>query len=620
MNNIKALSFFLFMAIFKANFDQCMDISTFSVLNKQFMPDINLIRLVDNSHHLNKDKKKRLLGEGTFGKVYHVNFNISKRKTISTAMKVISPISSDIDKEIKLWKSEIQMLKKLFEYSPLHFIKFYGCAKQFKKSKKLLLFTEKLSVTLDRFTEPENSFNDFTFNTKLGLFLMMAQSLKILKDHKLAHLDVKPANFIYYDVGDIPIVKLIDYGFMHSHGAIFNGGSKLYCDPFIFDGLYKVSEYSDVYSLIITYIELLYGNKIIDMDSSCFEEKNKETLRNCYMLRNKIIEDEIASYEENLNKASPYMSQIKKLNKLLMIGLEQPKHGKITLELIIMVLERLLNQINPESLYLPKNNQKIIEKLYGKDFDDSSSFIWDLKQKTNENTAIKNNQLYKKKKLADNTQKMNHNLYNKPKNTLGKQFNKINKKSGEASRNDNNISIKANDSNNIFSGSKNNDNYQNSSLSSKSFITDITNLNKDIENHLPYYLFDENKDNEQKEMNLANINDKTSRHNNSKMYNQDIMNTEVSFKSNLSTKDQSDVISEKSIKDTYSALIEKHKKNPTVVNRLKEDMKKKLRELHQIKANLYSQRIRKGNNRMKVKKNDINNELPFKNGTRQYII
>jgi serine/threonine protein kinase len=47
-----------------------------------------------------------------------------------------------------------------------------------------------------------------TLSTKLTFLKYIAQSIKFLKDHKICHLDIKPANILF---GNLQI-KLTDFG------------------------------------------------------------------------------------------------------------------------------------------------------------------------------------------------------------------------------------------------------------------------------------------------------------------------------------------------------------------------------------------------------------------------
>lgn len=372
----RILSLLLIISSYKCIFDDCMNVHLWTKLNKRTLsPKTNVLNLIQSPATKGTPEHAYLIGQGSFGKVFSVDFlTPDPVNKLSTAMKVVTISSKNSEREEKNLVSELTHLKSLFGMGPLYFLKYFGCIKSWNNPKKLILFTEKLDKSLRMYVEPKHTFKDFDFAQQIGLFLMMARSLSILEDNNLTHLDIKPDNFMIYTVDNIPIVKLIDYGIMHEHGSKFTGGSRIYIDPYMYYENYKVNSQSDVYSLLISYVELYYGPDVVLLEKACFMSDMKVYLQ-CIRKRYNHIKD-ILVQEGLQEKNRDFLTQINNFNQLIIDGLVLLRLKPLSLQRIVDTLNTILEEVSPDSVYL-KKKEKFLEKLiYNNNYNETSNVVW----------------------------------------------------------------------------------------------------------------------------------------------------------------------------------------------------------------------------------------------------
>lgn len=198
--------------------------------------------------------KIKLLGEGTYGKVYLVEDKNKKK----FALKSFFGLSNDYDIEYHFG----ELLRLADNTCPRHVVCLYD---KNVSSKDDFLVYELM----------EGDVSDYHFNIDT-ILKFMEDSLKGLRwihTKKLAHNDIKPANILYKEVNGKPVFKIGDLGGLCSSPDL--QGFKKECNNFAtpFFGApevllrwqeevnYKDAQKSDIFSLGVTFYYLM--NKMI---------------------------------------------------------------------------------------------------------------------------------------------------------------------------------------------------------------------------------------------------------------------------------------------------------------------------------------------------------------------
>ncbi len=199
-------------------------------------------------------KKGKLLGEGSFGKVYEA-FDENKGKMVAVKEFKIKLISELSDERLQSLKDEAYLLAKL---NHPNIVKFYGVISNESTFMILLELVAGGSIAklIDTYKPfPENVLKKYTYQILKGL--------EYLHIHNVIHRDIKGANILVDRDG---ICKLSDFG-----------GSKVITDeieyrqknslkgtphwmaPEIIKSM-EYTRYSDIWALGCTIFEMLTGN------------------------------------------------------------------------------------------------------------------------------------------------------------------------------------------------------------------------------------------------------------------------------------------------------------------------------------------------------------------------
>lgn len=356
--------------------DNCADIENWMKYNKSKVDStFDLKTYLNLPDRMSKKINPWFLGQGGFGKVFTVDFKDPKYPDgIKGVVKVIEVPKKDENGHLQLLRNELKYLNNLSKAEPLYFINYWGCAKSFEKGKKtVFIFSEKLDYSLDSYTHYHNDFKNMHFPDRMGLFLMIIRGFLYLQSLKVAHLDLKPANLMILKRNGTVVVKIIDYGFMAENDDFVNRGTKGFCNPCAENDKYKVTSRSDIYSLAVTFEDLLRTYEASSFFSEC---RNKDPTVNqqekalkiakCYKERIVHLKLEHEEELERLNLVNyRYTDFRKRFNAMIYSVISDPCNHKIDFVDFQILLENFLKVYDPTSKYLPSNGKNLLNDLYG---------------------------------------------------------------------------------------------------------------------------------------------------------------------------------------------------------------------------------------------------------------
>jgi len=190
----------------------------------------------------------RLLGEGKFGRVY-LGFNKVRHKyyAIKKSVKINSLFTNELKFLRKLYHRSLIRLEDSFIYEGHHYLvlDYYKDGDMFTYIKKHHNFDED--------------------NTR-RIILNILRPLLFLKQYKIAHLDVKPENYLLRDINSLDFV-LTDFGTMREYKDYNKEyklknivGTKIYAAPEVLNK--RFSSRSDIWSLGQIILILVSGKLI----------------------------------------------------------------------------------------------------------------------------------------------------------------------------------------------------------------------------------------------------------------------------------------------------------------------------------------------------------------------
>ena len=364
----KIFKLILLIFVFKVCIQQrrkCVDVATFKGNHQnQLSPAFSIDTFVANSIPTKTKYPDRYLGGGSFGKVFRFSIrNADGNKWLNSALKVIR-YTSDEKEELDV---ELKFHQKYSRENPLTMVRYYGCIVN-SVNKTAIIISEQLNRPIDEDNYIQPIFKKYNFRVKVGLFLKMAEGLKVFFDNGYAHMDVKPDNFMADDT-KVPIIKTIDYGLAEKHSENTFGGTSFYMDPNIYkkpnygyyNARYEVTSKSDVYSLGITFQEMLYDDSNLGLARICDTSYNNKKV--CCENRYNKVKTSHNNIERNL--PANVKQSIRKLNVLIQDMIEVELVNRPNIDRVVDRLVNLLEGIEPDSIYLPKNKEALITALYG---------------------------------------------------------------------------------------------------------------------------------------------------------------------------------------------------------------------------------------------------------------
>jgi len=190
----------------------------------------------------------RLLGEGKFGRVY-LGFNKVRHKyyAIKKSVKINSLFTNELKFLRKLYHRSLIRLEDSFIYEGHHYL----VLDYYKDG--------------DMFTYIKRHHN-FDEDNIRRIILNILRPLLFLKQYKIAHLDVKPENYLLRDINSLDFV-LTDFGTMREYKDYNKEyklknivGTKIYAAPEVLNK--RFSSRSDIWSLGQIILILVSGKLI----------------------------------------------------------------------------------------------------------------------------------------------------------------------------------------------------------------------------------------------------------------------------------------------------------------------------------------------------------------------
>lgn len=223
-----------------------------------------------------KFSPSRVLGEGSFGKVYKGWISPSSTSTIPIPVAV-KKLSSDSSQGESEWLQEILMLSR-FRHPNL--VRLLGYCSEHQQGLLVYEFMAEGSLDYHLFLDKNSSETPLSWNRRLKIALGVATGVAFLHENDVIFRDLKPGNILLDSEFD---PKLSDFGFAKAADAYASqcesrvvGDLAYLCPQFLETGVLRKK--CDVFSFGVVLLELLTGER-------AFEKNNRQALH----LRYKVL-------------------------------------------------------------------------------------------------------------------------------------------------------------------------------------------------------------------------------------------------------------------------------------------------------------------------------------------
>jgi serine/threonine protein kinase/chitodextrinase len=218
-------------------------------------------------------KIEKLIGEGSYGKVYKIYKELSGEKIFSAAKIISVPnsshyanyrsISNQLDSNslneyfeevVEDIKKEINMLYKLRGHSNIINIEDYLIEKRTDIEGYDIIIKMEYATSLSEYIQREKI--TFNKNLKLKLVLDIIEALSVCHNLGIMHRDIKEENIFISDKG---VFKLGDFGVSKSMESTVNAATKVGTYSYMAPEVLKGSKYtfnSDIYSIGVVLYKL----------------------------------------------------------------------------------------------------------------------------------------------------------------------------------------------------------------------------------------------------------------------------------------------------------------------------------------------------------------------------
>ena len=195
----------------------------------------------------------RLLGEGSFGKVF---YTVNKLTNNKVAIKIAK---SKYD--TSLFKKEINNLKKI-----INICKDFICIESYGLiNEKMFIAMEYLDgISLKQYITSLDAIDkSLTEKIFMEILNQLYDQVNELHHINMAHTDIKPENIMINPL--TTNVRIIDLGLSCSDKICHKGGSKKYMPPNT-DFSIENRQMGDYYALVLSLIELAHAGDMLDVD------------------------------------------------------------------------------------------------------------------------------------------------------------------------------------------------------------------------------------------------------------------------------------------------------------------------------------------------------------------
>lgn len=248
--------FFLSSTIVRAHLKHCNDEAKFTKIYSQF---ISISGLKSSLRPWN------LLGEGSFGKVYIINWGIDV-----AAVKVIDKMndsyySNMIDREL-MFLGLVNGKKIAPEL--------FACL---ETKNNVYIFQELMYNDLEA-EDVYEALRGYSKGERLRMYGDLALKYQALHDLKITHQDIKPANIMALDKA-VSELRIIDFGISYYLGEKVNGGTPTFNSFDKNKGSPRAIFYHDIYALAISLVilEENRSHQLKDLSRDCLKGKTKES-------------------------------------------------------------------------------------------------------------------------------------------------------------------------------------------------------------------------------------------------------------------------------------------------------------------------------------------------------
>lgn len=254
------------------------------IINHNMAYVFNMFNLIDNYYFYPK-----ILGKGTYG-VNYLAYSVNDNKLV--AIKLIYNYSNEV---INNFNKEVYILNILSNNSKCH-------SNILCYLNHGLLLNNILLYIITDYIKGDTLYNiiynvDISLYDKYNIMIQLAQSLQYIHSKNILHLDIKPDNVIY-DVENKNIC-IIDFGLScMRNGNIYKcnknkaTGTPLYMAPeLLLNNKLSYSIYNDIYSLGITFFEILTGSVLFNLKQS---ELNYSTKLQYYIFKDNVRKNDLS--------------------------------------------------------------------------------------------------------------------------------------------------------------------------------------------------------------------------------------------------------------------------------------------------------------------------------------
>jgi serine/threonine protein kinase len=189
----------------------------FNIINSM-VPNKHLFTYINNSNIRQESKlilNTKIVGEGSFGKVYKLKVNDNKELIYK------SIIGNEYygKNEYKALKFHY-LLQKFLESNKKDSLKYlcrlyeYGFINKIDDYTNIYAIMDNCGIELKEFIISLKKNNLLTLHKIIEIMIQCARALQVLHDIKYCHLDIKPQNFLVFFSGNDIQIKIIDFGFI----------------------------------------------------------------------------------------------------------------------------------------------------------------------------------------------------------------------------------------------------------------------------------------------------------------------------------------------------------------------------------------------------------------------
>ena len=354
-------------------------------IGKRFPHSLDLELLLDSSDPAHNNSIFPI-GKGTHSIVYKVNYVYSESNIQPIILKVPNSVRN-LRQEI----DEINILKTLSSSYPLYIVQYYGCVRATSNDNEhLIMFMEKLdSVTPTTMQDMMPIFLDFINNNPkrqnytikdlerpLGALLTVAMGIHSANAHGVIHRDTQKTNILVKQIDELWIGKLSDFGV----AARIKLSPRMNKDEW--DNYISIVKIKDATKFGGTVISLIYGpkSKLQWRQLKSFDRKNIETgneplkdinpeiiyqfgPHHTYADCLSFSDNELTFTCQKKNLKTP-ADFINLFNYLLYLSIQPNVLIKPTPGLFALALSKIIEMINPASIFLPSQSEKLYQILY----------------------------------------------------------------------------------------------------------------------------------------------------------------------------------------------------------------------------------------------------------------